>query len=347
MPLEQRIALFGGIIPGLLTAISLVAAWWIPALINKNLHANIFVQRAAAPAERDRTPPFREAAKLWVAPVLVFVAVCLADWVINGRWVWQFSHNATFRFPHAVGLFALAGVIEALIPAPSWSRAPFRAAAAVGAMFLLVHPYVGGAVEPGAFWAWTVIAAAAAAVTVTAAETGAQRLGAFATAAALAPGLAIAIGAMSHSTLVSQMLAEGHWLGSDISGEPAGYKTNLSYPMQTGHALIAVLVAAGGVALVVRPLTLARGGMTAIAGAALCWAIAGGFWDDDVSIPTLALVAATPAGLAVAAWRVFDDRPRWQRALAAGAATSAIALLANLAAFLDRTPPSPASIYGY
>lgn len=158
MQLETKIALVGGVLPGVIALATLLPAWWR-------------AKRRGTLTRGDRDGP------VWLAPALVFVAFVLGDYAVNGVPHWWTPHGP-YRYVHAAGLMCALGVLEGLVRLPAWLAAALRASALAGVVWILGSPYSGdGAVVPThEFVGWMLTLAIAGSASITLADAGARRL---------------------------------------------------------------------------------------------------------------------------------------------------------------------------
>ncbi|MEZ6318201.1 MAG: hypothetical protein R3B49_05510 [Phycisphaerales bacterium] len=262
MQLEIKIALFGGVVPGVVALATLLPAWWRAKKRGTLAHAG---------DER----PARDG-PVWLAPVLVFVAFAGADYAVNGPPHWWTPHGP-YRFIHAVGLMCALGVLEGLVRVPVWIAAVLRAAALAGVVWMLGSPYSGpdAFVPTHDYIGWMLAMTIGGSAAITLADRGAQLMrGAF------TPIVLLAL--VGGAAKVAEM-------------------NTLGFAAQTAPALVAVLTNVLIVSAFVRGIRLDRGGVTAVLGVVYAWLAGTYFQAYALSMPVLVLVALSPIGLACAA----------------------------------------------
>jgi hypothetical protein len=158
MSMEAKLALFGGVIPGLFSGVVLLVAWL--------LHARR--QQQTEPDRASRGP-------VWLAPPLITLAYAFGDYSKNNLpQLWPDSNN--HRYVHAVALIGLLGLLTGLVRLPIVAAYPLRAAVMGGAFWMLVEGYHPHAVPSVQFYGWLAASALVGAGIITAAEIGAAHL---------------------------------------------------------------------------------------------------------------------------------------------------------------------------
>lgn len=262
MQLETKIALFGGVVPGVMALATLLPAWWRAK------------KRGTLAREGDKRPA--RDGPVWLAPILVFVAFAGADYAVNGPPHWWTPHGP-YRFIHAVGLMCALGVLEGLVRVPVWIAAVLRAAALAGVVWMLGSPYSGEGrvVATHEYLGWMLVLAIGGSAMITLADRGARSI-----RGALAPIVLLAT----------------------VGGAAAIVMLNtLAFAAQTAPAPVAVLTNVAIVSVFVRAIRLDRGGVTAVLGVVYAWVVGAYFQTGILSMPALVLVALSPIGLACAA----------------------------------------------
>ncbi len=247
--METKLALFAGVIPGAISLAVLVLAW---RMLRENS------TRGAA----------------WASPVLVAVAVVLGDYSKFGLpELWPDSN--TYRFPHAAGVLAIAGLIEALIRLPAWGALLVRAIAYAGVTWMLCEGYHPQVLSTGQLAGLIGVASVGMALVAHAADRGAAAL----------PGW------RGPAMLAVVFMAAG----------PLALLGGLSYGMHLATAMIAFTVAAAIVGLIAPRLSLSGGGVTVLVGVVLALILGMGVQTEPVSVGALIALALTPAAIGVAA----------------------------------------------
>ena len=119
-----RITLHGGILPGVVSLITLALLWWRHTKRNKNEES-----------------PSR--APTWALPLLLAAGVIAADWVVKQSFAWWPTDN-TRRVTHAVALLGLLAAAESTPRLPSFVRIATRLVAFAGATWMLTEGYRSG-----------------------------------------------------------------------------------------------------------------------------------------------------------------------------------------------------------
>lgn len=128
-----RITLHGGILPGVVSLITLALLWWRHAKKSKD--------------ESARTP----APPTWALPLLLAAGVIAADWVVKQSFAWWPTDN-TRRVTHAVALLGLLAVAESTPRLPSFVRIATRLIAFAGATWMLTEGYRPGVLTNIQLW---------------------------------------------------------------------------------------------------------------------------------------------------------------------------------------------------
>ncbi|MFG0306864.1 MAG: hypothetical protein ACF8Q5_11695 [Phycisphaerales bacterium JB040] len=184
---EMRLALIGGVVPGLLTGVAMLAAWLLWS--RKRIRA---AQSSADIPDSIRREPF---GPVWVGPLVLAAGFVLADSVTNG-WPQRWPDNNTYRYPHAAGLLALLGLLESIWTSRAFVREATvsiaRAAVLAACVWLIGEGYYdAGSRTADQFFGWMAIASLGGAVVMRIADAGAGVL----SARALGPVLALLAGA--------------------------------------------------------------------------------------------------------------------------------------------------------
>lgn len=268
MTMETKLALFGGVVPGAITLGVLVLVW-----------------RVLARAEEQHEPE-REGVRAWIGPVwagpvLVAVALVLGDYTKHG-WPTLWPDSNVYRYPHALGVFALAGLIEAFVRLPVWGAWCVRAVAFAGVFWMLAEGYHPGAVPTPWFVGLMGAGALGGATVATMADRG----------AALLPG-------WRAPALVAVLFA---------GAGPIVHVGGLSYGMHAAAPMIAFGVAGAIAGLIAPRLTLERGAMTAVVGVVYVLMIGAGVQTEALSVASLVALGLAPGAFGLA-WFVRTRRP--------------------------------------
>ncbi len=247
--METKLALFAGVIPGAVTLLTLAVMWrW-----------------------RGRSGGV---GPLWVAPVLVGLALVLGDFSKFGMpELWPDSN--TYRFPHVAALLTLAGLVEALTRLPAWGVLAMRSAAYAGVVWMLSEGYSPQVLSTAELVGLIAVASAGMALVAHAADRGAASL----------PGW------RGPSVLAVVFVAAG----------PLAFLGGLSYGMHVATAMIAFTVAGAIAGFFAPRLTLRGGGVTSLVGVVLALILGMGVQSEPVSIGALLALGASPAAIGVAA----------------------------------------------
>jgi len=323
MTQELKLAVFGGVLPGTLTGLAMLAAWILRA---RKLDRE--ARSSANIPDSIRTRPGR--GPVWVAPLVLAVGYLGADYATNGVMkLWPDGN--TYRFPHAALLLGLVGVLEGVLGgglARAVGVAVARAAALAGGYWMLVEGYHdAGTITDSTFYGGMGVVAVGGAWVIGLAELGA----ASASARVIAP-LAALIGA----ACIGLLFASGYALVAQSSA------VFVAWGVSTAMAawIVWLYGRRRGLHANARVVWLDRGSMTVFAGLVVLHAVGARFhtYPEPHGAPGLLLIALAPAGLAVLGLRGLHEPERshdWR----AGKARIALALLAILATLGAATVP--------
>lgn len=320
MTQELKLAVFGGVLPGLLTGLAMLIAWGVHARkLNREARSTAAIPDSIRARFRD--------GPVWVAPLVLAFGYLGADYATNGTMkLWPDSN--TYRFPHAVLLLGVVGLIESLIPLSGIARSIAvtlaRAAALAGGYWMLTEGYHdAGTINDSTFYGWMGVVTLGGTAVLSAANLGAGA------ASARAVGL---LAALIGAACIGLLFASGYALVAQSSAVIVAWGT--------ASALAAWILWLGGKRQGypegARVVWLDRGGMTVFAGLVILHAVGARFhtYPAPHGAPGLLLIGLAPAALAVLALRPLDNEERDQawRAGPLRILLTAAAILATLGA---------------
>lgn len=280
--MEVRLLIFAGLIPGFVTGLAMLGGWFW------------YGRRAKRAHEQDKRVG---RGPVWLAPLLLAAAFVPAVYAFDPVWVW-WSSDITKRYPHAMALVGVAGVLTALLGQTcAWRRtlmAVVRAGVYGGMAWMLIEGIRPGILPRVEMWGWVAVAAIGGAAWAGATERAASRARGWSFAFVAA---ALAVGLMPVM-----------FLGEFSPG------TNMLV------AVVAVSTAAGVAGLIARKMVLADGFATVFVGVVVLMLCGAGIQAEPVSPAALALVAASPVAL------VLGGQKRWWLGLVLGIMGVAVTL---------------------
>ncbi|MGV6813974.1 MAG: hypothetical protein ACWA5W_03075, partial [Phycisphaerales bacterium] len=136
--LQQRLMIYGGLIPGALALVLLLAAWYIHAFAQSRVdHLDHVDAEGDAELARVSDGP------RWLLPMLLAIGFAGADYAANETFqLWPEANN--YRYTHAIGLIMLVGLIEGLVRLPMVLGFVVRVLGFGGAFWMLSEGYVPG-----------------------------------------------------------------------------------------------------------------------------------------------------------------------------------------------------------
>jgi hypothetical protein len=128
--LQERLMIYGGFIPGVVSLILMIAVWYIHAFKESRVdHSEEDGDRTASQGPR------------WMLPLMLVVGFAGADYASNDIFhLWPDGNN--YRFVHAIALIALVGILEGVVSLPMLVAFGFRFIAYAGAFWMLAEGYV-------------------------------------------------------------------------------------------------------------------------------------------------------------------------------------------------------------
>ncbi len=263
---------YGGLIPGAISLVLLLAAWYIHAFKKSradHLDDDVFdedegeEERAVRPATGPR----------WLLPMLLAGGFAGADFAANDVFhLWPDANN--YRFTHAIVLIALVGVVEGLVRLPMLVGFVVRVLGFGGAFWMLAEGYVGSVFVDSAMFVGSAVFAALAGALI-----------------------ASAIDRQSEDT--PAWVDSISWLVIAGASMPIFLQNFFSTGAMIPAGIIAVLVSTLIVGLIFRDLRLARGGVTVLVGFVLTMLVGSIIQTGAVNLPAVLLVGLSPMVMVV------------------------------------------------
>ncbi|MFT5424996.1 MAG: hypothetical protein ACI89L_002799 [Phycisphaerales bacterium] len=287
MTQELRLAIFGGVLPGLLAGLAMLAAWVLRARkLNREARSSANIPDSIR-AGTSKGP-------VWVAPLVLAIGYLGADYATNGVMkLWPDGN--TYRFPHAALLLGLVGVLEGVFQGPGFVRTIgvtlARAAALAAGYWMLVEGYHdAGTITSSAFYGAMGVVAIGGSWVIALAD-----LGASAASARVVGPLAALIGAAG----IGLLFAAGYALVAQSSAVLVAWGAAATLAAW----LVWLYGKRRGIHDNARVIRLDRGGMTVFAGLVVLHAVGARFhtYPGPHGPPGLLLIALAPAGLAALA----------------------------------------------
>lgn len=264
--LQQRLIIYGGLIPGALALVLLLAAWYIHAFNQSRVDHEQHEDQEVGGGKRADGPR-------WLLPMLLAIGFAGADYAANETFqLWPEANN--YRYTHAIGLIMLVGLIEGLVRLPMVPGFALRALGFGGAFWMLAEGYVPGVfADSSVLIGATVFASLAGAMVATGVDRNSERT----------PGWVDAIS----------------WLVIAGASMPIFLENRFSIGAMIPAGVIAVLVSALLVGLIFRRVRFSRGGVTALVGFMLTMLVGSIVQTGAVNMPAVLLLAISPMVLMI------------------------------------------------
>jgi len=262
---QQKLMVWGVLVPGVVALVALVLAWWLSA-------------RRAALREYEQSDgdgaPAPGGGPRWLLPALLalgFAGANSAQFASIPLW----PGDNTYRLPHALGLVAILGIVEGFVRLPTLAAFALRVLVYAWVFWMLSWGYKDNELIFASHWVyggWWALGALGAALLATAHEESSERT----------PGWIDALVWLLELGGASPVLFFNGYASGPIA--------------LTGIlAVLGPMVIAGAIAPRAR---LARGGVTVLAGAVLIMAIGATVHSEIRSVPAgLMLLAAACVGV--------------------------------------------------
>lgn len=258
----QRLIIFGGFVPGIISLLGLIAAWYI--------HSR---KMSRKDIEDSGDKPAASVGPRWMLPLMLAFGFAGADYAENYTiYLWPDGNN--YRFTHAIVLIAIVGIIEGIITLPILAAFALRFFAYAGAFWMLAEGYtqtVFGNVPT--FIGSILFAGLASAVIATVADRSSEDN-------------------MSQDNKAWVDLIP--WLVIAGVSMPVLFMNNFSIGAMIPVGIIAVLISTLITALIFRSLCIARGGVTVLIGFLLTMLVGSIIQTGAVYLPSLLLLALSP-----------------------------------------------------
>jgi len=255
--IQHRLMIYGGFVPGAISLILMLAAWYIHALR----------QSRADHIEGEDSSPTGDGPR-WLLPIMLALGFAGGDYAFSYTFhLWP--TNNSDRFTHAIVLIALIGVLEGVIRWPMLVAFLFRVVAFGGAFWMLGEGYsetiFGGTPT---FVGSTIFAGLA--------------------------GATIATGADRNSEDTPAWVDAITWLVIAGAAMPIFLLNHFSIGAMIPSGIIAVLVSTLIVGLIFKDLRLSRGGVTVLVGVLLTMLTGSIIQTGADYLPSLLLLALSP-----------------------------------------------------
>jgi hypothetical protein len=258
--LQERLMLYGGLIPGAIAMLALLSVWY----------AHAFFKSKAGEDVRDDESETKGASvgPRWALPILLAIGFVGADYASNEvLHLWPEGNN--YRFTHAIVLITLAAVAEGLFTIPLLLGFVIRMLAYSGAFWMLSEGY-----ETSVF------------------GDSATLIGSMLFAGIAAAVVSIASDRVSEDT--RGWVDSITWLVIAGATMPILLYNHFSIGAMIPAGIIAVLVSTLLVSLIFRDIRFARGGVTVLVGFMLTM-LAGSIVQTGVeNLPAVMLLAIAP-----------------------------------------------------
>ena len=262
LQLEQRLMIFGGFIPGIISLLGLIAAWYI--------HSRKLSRKDIEDSGDKRTA---SVGPRWMLPLMLAIGFAYADYSFNYRiHLWPDGNN--YRFVHAIVLIAIVGILEGFIALPMLAAFALRFLAYAGAFWMLAEGYtetVFGNLPT--FIGSTLFAGLASAVIATVLDRSSED---------------------NRSQNNRAWVDLIPWIVIAGVSMPVLLKNSFSIGAMIPVGIIAFLISTFITSLIFRSFCIARGGMTVLIGFLLTMLTGSIIQTGAVYLPSLLLLALAP-----------------------------------------------------
>lgn len=258
----QRLIIFGGFVPGIISMLLLIAVWYVHARKQSRINGtDVSEQSASSVGPR------------WVLPLMLALGFAGADYSFNYIiHLWPDGNN--YRFTHAIVLIAIVGIIEGFIALPMLAAFALRFLAYAGAFWMLAEGYtqtVFGNLP--SFIGSTLFAGLASAVIATVLDRSSEDNR-----------------SQNHRAWVDLI----PWIVIAGVSMPVLLKNSFAIGAMIPVGIIAVLISTFITSLIFRSFCIARGGVTVLIGFLLTMLIGSIIQTGAVYLPSLLLLALAP-----------------------------------------------------
>ncbi len=268
--LQERLMMFGGMIPGAVSLVLLLGAWYVHAFRKSredHLEDEVFDEDGAEEAQVHAACAGLGGPR-WLLPMLLAGGFAGADYAANEVFhLWPDGNN--YRFTHAIVLIALVGVVEGLVRLPMLVGFVVRALGFGGAFWMLAEGYVGSVFVDSPMFVGSAIFAALASALV-----------------------GSAIDRQSEET--PAWVDSISWIIIAGASMPIFLQNHFSTGAMIPAGIIAVLVSTLIVGLIFRDLRLSRGGVSVLVGFMLTMLTGSIIQTGAVNLPAVLLLALSP-----------------------------------------------------
>lgn len=268
--LQERLMIYGGFIPGAISLILLIGAWYIHAF--KKSRIDHLEDDYENDYEEDEGEERDERAvsdgPRWMLALMLMLGFAGADFAANKIFhLWPDSNN--YRYTHAIALIALVGMLEGFVRLPMLVAFGFRFLAYGGAFWMLAEGYASTVFGDSATFVGSTLFVALASALV---STGSDR----------------------NSEDTPAWVDAITWLVIAGASMPILLANHFSTGAMIPTGIIAVLVSALLTSLIFRDLRLSRGGVTVLVGLMLTM-LTGSIIQTGVdNLPAVLLLALSP-----------------------------------------------------
>lgn len=260
--LQQRLMIFGGLIPGTISILLLLVIWYIHARKQSRIDKSDSTEQCAS-----------SVGPRWMLPLVLAIGFAGADYAANYIFhLWPDGNN--YRFTHAIILIASVGIVEGFIALPILAALALRFIAYAGAFWMLAEGYIQTVFgNMPTFVGSTLFAAMACSLIATASDRSSEDNASQNKKAWVDLITWIVIAAASMLILLKNSFSIGAMI-------PVG--------------IIAVLTSALITSLLFRSLCIARGGVTVLVGFLFTMLIGSIIQTGTDYLPSLLLLALSP-----------------------------------------------------
>tara|TARA_R110002072_G_scaffold150953_1_gene299745 strand:- start:86287 stop:87264 length:978 start_codon:yes stop_codon:yes gene_type:complete len=267
---QERLMMFGGFIPGAVSMLLLMAAWYLHAF--KASRVDHDEHHADDEYEDDGESTRRSIGPRWVLPIMLALGFAGAVYAVDEQQKLWPDSNAD-RFLHAMVIIGLVGVIEGLVRLPVLVGFVVRFFGFTVAFWMLAEAYVTIFGDHSIFVGSAIFAGLVSSLLVAGADRSSEDTPAWVDA--------------------------GSWLIIAGASMPIFFQNNFSLGAMYPAGVIAVLVSTGVTGLVFKDLRFARGGNTVLVGMLMALMVGSIIQTGAVNLPAVMLLGVAPMVLLV------------------------------------------------
>ncbi len=269
---QERLMMFGGFIPGAVSMLLLMAAWYLHAFKASRVDHDEGEPDFDDDGQSSRRSSRGSVGPRWVLPILLVMGFVGAVYAVDSTFkLWPDSNSD--RFAHAMVLIGLVGVLEGLVRLPVLVGFAVRFLGFGGAFWMLAEAYTGIFGGNSVFVGSAIFAGLASSLLVAGADGSSEDTPAWADA--------------------------GTWLVIVGASMPIFFFNHFSLGAQYPAGVIAVLVSTGVTGLVFKDLRFARGGNTVLVGLLMALMVGSIIQTGAVHLPAVMLLGVAPMVLLV------------------------------------------------